>query len=128
MRIIRFNALINDLDPKDKATILQLRERLRAAADEMDDHPGIPKYEAAFKAAQKQYDDFMDKVKSVERRNAKFPVGTTVGYGPFTWKVTKITDEGHYFLKQVGGSGQVAEHVRERELQIVRQNVKLRRK
>lgn len=50
------------------------------------------------------------------RQNAKFKVGDKVAYGPYEWTITKITPEGKYFLKQIGGSGQVAEHVVEREL------------
>ena len=61
----------NDLDPKDREKIKQLRDALKRASDEMDDHEGAPKYEAAFKAAQKDYDDFMDNVKPVDRKNAK---------------------------------------------------------
>ena len=75
-KVKKTNAIINfeienDLDPKDKATIRDLRAKLEKASDEMDDHEGAPKYEAAFKAAQKAYDDFLDKVKSANRTNAK---------------------------------------------------------
>lgn len=49
-------SLENDVDPKDKATIKDLKAALKKAADEGT--------EAEFKAAQKAYDDFMDKIAS----------------------------------------------------------------
>lgn len=61
----------NDLDPKDRATVKELKEKLAKASDEMDDHPGAASYEAAFKAAQKQYDDFLDTVGT--KTNALLP-------------------------------------------------------
>jgi hypothetical protein len=73
----RCNAVYNEakenaIDPKDKATLEDLKRQLAKAADDMDDHEGAPKYEAAFKAAQKQYDDFMDKIAT--KTNAKVRV------------------------------------------------------
>lgn len=46
----------NAIDPKDKATLEELKRKLKKAADEGTD--------AEFKAAQKQYDEFVDKLKS----------------------------------------------------------------
>lgn len=64
-----YNAKKNDLDPKDRATLKQLKDALQKASDEMDDHPGAAKYEAAYKAAEKQYNDFVEKV-SLGKTNA----------------------------------------------------------
>lgn len=65
----KFNAVYNEtkenaIDPKDKATLEELKRKLAKAAEEDDD--------AAFKAAQKQYDDFLDKIET--KKNAKVRV------------------------------------------------------
>jgi len=62
----------NDIDPKDKATLEDLKRQLAKAADEMDDHEGAASFKAAFVAAQKQYDDFLDKIAT--KTNAKIRV------------------------------------------------------
>ena len=62
---------LNDFDPKDRATLKELKAALAKASDEMDDHPGIAKYEAAYKAAEKTYNDFLEKAKTV-KSNSKF--------------------------------------------------------
>jgi hypothetical protein len=62
----KFNAVYNEakenaIDPKDKATLDDLKRKLAKASEEDND--------AAFVAAQKQYDDFLDKIAT--KTNAK---------------------------------------------------------
>jgi len=166
----------NDFDPKDRATLRELKDALAKASDDMDDHPGAAKYEAAYRAAEDTYNDFIEKAKTVNnsselddlvkvkalwekamardkaelaqvqkqiadvqklyrkekdlqfsigvaedkirlasRTNDKAGLGDIVDYGPDKWKVERV-EGNRYFLRQVGGSGMVADNVEERNI------------